>query len=425
MKKEFKSVALSAIFAGQNVRLPGLAHIDELYDDIKENGMKEPPWVFGVGKESYEMIRGHLRLICLDRLKEREPARFLELFPKEMIEVVVLSDITYEQAQIEKIDHGNENPLINTMEAQLCANLLFENGLTEVQVATQLAGLMNRIKPMKADKRKELETLRTDIEMYRETGRFDDIPTKEKAIADLLLNYRKGWIQNMKAIFRCPDLVMGTMWLKATGERNWEGQLKLAIEAEDYLPSNLQVDQAKNKLWPAFKKDLAISVGGACPYNKRVPGPNFNEVWEVICTKSKEKEAAPETVRAKAFSKEELKTDSEKYNSQGFKMLCAFHRREPEVDPSQLRKFDEIAYFAELVAERGGDEWTQLVALAKNLEAHKKAEQKEVEAAEKDTTVTPPSKKEAAAKSEKDQPAKIIRKAGAAKSKKKRAAASK
>lgn len=423
MQKEFKSVALSAIFAGQNVRLPGLAHIDELYEDIKANGLKEPPWVFGVGNESYEMIRGHLRLICLDRMKEQEPAHFIKLFPDEMVEVVVLSDITYEQAQIEKIDHGNENPLINTMEAQLCANLLFSNGLTEAQVATQLAGLMNRIKPMKADKRKELDMLRKDIETYRETGREADIPEKEKAIADLLLNYRKGWIQNMKAIFRCPDLVMATMWLKATGERNWEGQLKLAVEAEDYLPSNLQVDQAKNKLWPAFKKDLAISVSGACPYNKRVPGPNFNEAWDTICDKSKEKENAPETVRAKAFSKEELKTDSEKYNSQGFKMLCSFHRRDPEVDPNQLKKYDEIAYWAELVAERGGDEWKQLVALAKNLEAHKKAEQKEVEAAEKDTTVTPPKASASKNGATTEKPAKIIRKAG--KSKAKRAAASK
>lgn len=419
MKKTFKYVALEAIFAGQNVRLPGLAHTDELYEDIKANGLKEPPWVFGVGNESYEMIRGHLRLICLDRLQNEEPTRFLELFPGGKVEVVVLSDITYEQAQIEKIDHGNENPLTNIMEAQLCANMLFEAGCTEAQVATQLAGLMNRIKPMKADKRKELELLRKDVDTYRETGRDADIPEKERQIAQLLLDYRKGWIQNMKAQWRCPDVVAATMFLKATGERNWHGILKIDIADDVYLPSRLQVDQVKSKLWPAFKKDLAISTGGACPYNKRVPGPNFNEAWDAICEKSKEKESAPETVRAKAFSKAELQTDAEKYLSQGFKMLCSFHRRDPEVDPNRLKELDQIAYYAELVCERSGEEWTQFEALAKNLEALKKDEQKEIEAAEKDTTATPPP-----AKDDKETPAKVINRPRS-KSKAKRAAAAK
>lgn len=422
MIKEFIKVALSTIFAGQNVRLPGLAHTDELYEDIKANGLKEPPWVFSTGENLYEMIRGHLRLICLDRLESDEPARFLELFPKSEIEVVLLTDLTYEQAQIEKIDHGNENPLINTMEAQMCATLLFNAGLTESQVATQLAGLMNRIKPMKADKRKELDLLKKDVVTYRETGRFDDIPEKERQIAQLQLDYRKGWIQNMKAIWRCPNIVMATMWLKATGVRNWTESLDIEIADEVYLPSRLQVDQAKNKLWPAFKKDLAISVNGACPYNKRVPGPNFNEAWDTICTKSKEKEDAPETVRAKAYSKEELKTHSENFDSQGFKLLCEAHRRNPEVDPNRLKELDKIAYFAELVCERSGDEWTEFVALAKNLEALKIAEQKEVEAAEKDTTVTPP--KEKAAKKDavkEEEPAKVVRRTS--KSQKKRAAA--
>ena len=390
MKEELISVELKAIYAGLNVRIPGLAYVDELYEDIKANGLKERPWVFATGKNLYEMIRGHLRLQVLDRLESEEPARFLELFPGSKIGVVLISDLTYEQAQVEKIDHGNENPLMHTMEAQLSANLLFSNNLTESQVATQLAGLMNRIKPMKADKREELDLLRKDVTSYKETGRFDDIPLKEKQIAELQLNYRKGWIQNMKAIYRCPNVVMATMWFKATAKRNWKGILEIDIADDVYLPSRLQVDQAKNKLYPAFKKDLAISVSGACPYNKRVPGPNFNEVWDIICGKSKEKEDAPETVRAKAYSKEELKTDSEKYNSQGFTMLCEHHRRNPEVDPNRLKELDQIAYFAEIVAERTGEEWEQFQALAKNLETLKIAEQKEVEAAKKDKTITPP-----------------------------------
>ena len=101
-------------------------------------------------------------------------------------------------------------------------------------------------------------------------------------------------------------------------------------------------------------------------------------------------------------------------------MLCAYHQRDPEVDINRLKALDQNAYWAELLAERGGDEWTQLVALAKNLEALKVAEQKEIEAG---TPTTPPSKKGSATKEES---AKIIRQAGgASKRAKKRAAAQK
>lgn len=424
MKKELTFVPYEQIYAGFNVRLPGLANVPELQADIQENGLKEPVWLFEAKPKSFEIIRGHLRHEAIGNIARTEPTRFKELFGKG-VEAIVLRDITYQQAQTEKIDHGNENPLVNTMEAQLCANLLFDAGQTEAAVATQLAGLMNRLKPMKADKRKELQTLRDDIALYQETGKFDNIAEKEKAIAQLLLDYRKGWIQNMKAIWRCPNIVMATMWLKATGERNWGNRLNIEVDDKTYLPHRLQVAQVGNKLWPAFKKDLQIQVDGKCPYNKRVPGPNFNEVWDDICAKSKAKDEEPDTPRAKAYGKAELEADGQKWLSGLAKLMCRHHARDAEVDPNQLKALDEVAYFAEIVAERAPDVWAETLTLAKNLEKEAVAEQKEVEAAEKDTTVTPPPAKAADKTEATESKAKVIRRPQKSKAKSKKKAAAK
>jgi len=419
MIRNLMDILIDTIYRGRNVRLPGLANKEELYQDIRENGLKTNPEVVGVG-DKYEVIKGHLRTESVDRLKTEEPGRFKELFPNGTIQCLVLSDITYEEAQLEKLDHGQENPLTNPMEVQLSMNFLFDAGKTEAQIAVQLSGLMNLVSPMKANKKKEYDQLVRDIEMYRESGRFGDVAEKERQATQLLLDYRKGKIQNCKAIWKSPHLVMATMWYKATGgERNWGDQLDLDIADDIYLPAALQVDAVKKKLEPAFAKDLAIKELGVCPFNKRVPGPNFNAAWDEICTKSKEAESADKPVRAKAFGKADLEADEAKWLSAGFSMLCALHRRDPEVNTTTLAELDKTAYFAELVKERGGDEWTQFVALAKNLEALKKDEQKEVEA-------TPPTKKEAANTSAEEKPAKVIRKAGgASKSKDKRVAASK
>jgi hypothetical protein len=420
MIKELKDIQHDAIYRGRNVRLPGNANEVELYEDIKANGLKQPMLVVGVG-DLYEVIQGHLRSSALDRLKADEPARFAELWPDGTIQCMVLTDATYEQAQLEKLDHGQENPLTSPMEVQLTLNFMFDAGLKEIEIAVQAAGLMNRVSPMKATTRKEIEQLQRDVEMYRKEGRFVDVEEKLKRIAQLYLDYRKGKIQNCKAIWKCPHKVMATMWYKATGgERNWEGQLDINIDEKEYLPTQLQVAQVAKTLWPAFSKDLAILVDGKPKYNKRIVGPNFTEAWNKICEKSAEKEAAPETVRAKAYSKDELKADEEKWLSAGFRLLSRSHRREPDVDPSVLVSLDKIAFAAEIMAERAPSEWAEVLVLVKNLEKEIVANEAEVNAAAKAGVTPPPAKP-----TEKETAAKVIRRPATQKAKSKKEAAAK
>ncbi len=390
MKQELKDIEIEAIYRGRNVRLPGLAHEEELYQDIKANGITKHMLVFGVGV-TFEVIQGHLRDAALDRLAEEEPARFKELYPSGKIQCLVLSDCTFEQAQLEKLDHGQENPLTNPMEVQLVMNFLLDANKTEAQIAVSMAGLMNRVSPMKANKKKELDQLNRDIEMYQKEGRFVDVAEKQRQAAQLLLDYRKGKIQNCKAVYSCPHIVMAAMWYKATGgERNWEGQLDIDIPADTYLPSVLQIDAIRKKLAVAFEKDLLIKENGLCPYNKRIPGPNFNSEWTILCDKSSEKESSEAPVREKAYSKQNLIDDEKKWQSNFGRLLCQAHRRVAEVDPNLLAKLDKIAFFGELVADRAPDEWVELEKLAKGLEKEVNANNKEVEAQAKGTEATPP-----------------------------------
>lgn len=152
-------------------------------------------------------------------------------------------------------------------------------------------------------------------------------------------------------------------------------------------------------------------------YNKRVPGPNFNEAWNKICEKSVERENTPDQVRAKAYSKDELKSDEEKWDSAGFSLLCRSHRREVDVDPSVLKELDRVAYYAEILSERAPSEWAEAVTLAKGLEKEIIANNAEIEAA-------PPTKATAADES-KEVPAKIVRRPKKAKTQSKKQAATK
>jgi hypothetical protein len=419
MKEELKDIQHDAIYRGRNVRLPGNSNDEELYQDIRANGLKKPMLVFGIG-DLYEVIQGHLRCKALDRLKDEEPSRFEELFPGGAIRCLVLTDATYEQAQLEKLDHGQENPLNHPMEVQLSLNFYFDAGMKEVEIAVSAAGLMNRVSPMKATTRKEIEQLQRDVEMYLKEGRMIDVEEKQRKIAQMYLDYRKGKIQNCKAIWKCPHIVMATMWFKATGgERNWKGTLDIAVDEKTYLPTQLQVAQVAKTLWPAFSKDLAILVDGKPKYNKRIVGPNFTEAWNKICEKSQERESAPAEVRPKAFSKDDLKADEEKWLSAGFTLLCRSHRRETDVDPSVLVALDKIAFAAEILAERAPKEWAEATTLAGNLEKEIVANEAEVNAQPK-TVATPPPESES-----KETPAKVIRRPSGKKAKQKKEAARK
>lgn len=372
-------VAIKNLVMGDNVRLPGSLNIEGLKADIEENGLLTPITVFELEKGDHLVIRGHRRTTSLQQIFAGNPKRFKKLFPKG-VPVTVLKGISQEEAELMKVDDSQYQPLTDPFEIQLCANKLFAfknaqypNGLTEREVALRMAGILDRIYPMKATKKKKAEELKADIALAQAKGLVEVVKTKTKELNDLIFEYRRGKMQNCHEAFRCPDIVMSALQYKATGNLpdGWNKKV--------YLPATLNYGHVK-KLWTEFKKDLQLDAEkkGSLKYNKRSPGPNFLSKWNEICEELKADETAPKTTRAMAMSAKAMK--EQKWFSTFGSKLTAQHGGDKEVNPDDLTNLDLIAYYAEIIAERAPKEWDELVKLATGLEKEMEAERKEAAA---------------------------------------------
>jgi len=362
-------VSLENITMGRNVRLPALMKVEELAADIHDNGLQTPLTVFMKGAEAL-VIAGHRRANALKRIFTEEPAHFQKLFPKG-IPVSVASGITEAEAEAMKVDHGNEVGLQDPMELQLCANILFQQGLTEKAVVVRLAALMDRIQPMKADASKKYRQMLSDAELWKEKGNLTEQKAKLAEAYTFLLNYRRGKIQNLSAAFDCPDVVMASLYLKATGERPPK-ESGFAVGDKEVIPNGITYEHVK-KLKAAFAKDLAVLENGTSKYNKRVPGPEFIAKWNEILAdlKKKAEDSENQVIRDKAMSAGDMEVElkSSKWNSKGFQILTRHHRNEKDVDMAQLKSLDQTAYIAELLSARAPKDWSECVKLAEAIEA--------------------------------------------------------
>lgn len=362
-------VPLKSITTGRNVRLPSLMKVEELAADIHDNGLMTPLTVFVKGSE-YLTIAGHRRGQALHKIYNEEPEHFTKLFPKG-IPVSVASGITEAEAEAMKVDHGNEVGLQDPMELQLCANILFQQGLTEKAVVIRLAALMDRIQPMKADASKKYRQMLSDAELWKEKGNITEQKAKLAEAYTFLLNYRRGKIQNLSAAFDCPDVVMAALYFKATGERP-NKESGFAVPEKETLPDGITYEHVK-KLKASFGKDLLVLENGTCKYNKRTPGPEFIAKWNEILAdlKKKAEDADGKVVRDKAMSAGDMEAEikSSKWNSKGFQILTRHHRNEKDVDMAQLKSLDQVAYLAELLSVRAPKEWADCVKLAEAIEA--------------------------------------------------------
>jgi len=361
-------VSLENITMGRNVRLPSLMKVEELAADIHDNGLQTPLTVFLKGKEAL-VIAGHRRATALKRIFADEPKHFSELFPKG-IPVSVAGGITEAEAEAMKVDHGNEVGLQDPMELQLCANILFQQGLTEKAVVVRLAALMDRIQPMKADAAKKYRQMLSDAELWKEKGNLTEQKSKLAEAYTFLLNYRRGKIQNLSAAFDCPDVVMASLYLKATGERPSK-ESGFFVGEKEVLPDGITYEHVK-KLKTAFAKDLTTLENGTSKYNKRTPGPEFIAKWNEIIADLKKKadDSENQVIRDKAMSAGDMEAEikSSKWNSKGFQILTRHHRNEKDVDMAQLKALDQVAYLAELLSVRAPKEWADCVKLAEAIE---------------------------------------------------------
>jgi hypothetical protein len=356
-----KTLDLDIITMGDNPRLPTTLDIPPLKRNISEVGLLEPITVwFPNGKEIAEVIRGHRRTIALNQLKDEDPKRFKELFPKG-IPAFVRENITEEEVVTLKLDHGGQKGLSHPHELQMSASMMFDKGFTEAQVANQLRPLIDKISPMPSSKRVEVGELESKLAEARASGKAKAIESAEKALYERIAKYHRGRVQYHHDVWRSPYLVEAALYFKACGV------VKKGFEKE-YLP-NLTTSHVK-ALWKAHKEDLEQKEDGAPKYNKTRVGPLFTEKWNAIVKAEKEKGENPTQSKPKAMSAKDMLAEVKegKWESKGFCKLALYHAGDKSVEG--LSALDKAYKAADLVMSAEDTSlWEMVVTEAKNIEA--------------------------------------------------------
>jgi hypothetical protein len=376
MKYDTQTLPFGSLFMGVNVRIPANLNIPPLSEDIEERNLKNPLMVWQPnGNDRYEIIQGHRRFMALETIQTRNAKRFEELFGQG-VPCLVVSDVTPEEVFDLKVDHGTEESLRDPFEIQLCANLLFKIGKTEKQVIIQLSSLVDRVIPMKAETKKGIEKLREDKAKYEAEGDNRKAAAVQKEVDDAIFDYRRGYVQGLHTVARCPDCVMAAEYLKATGEKP-EG-----YENED-LPRLTK--KSISSLWDAHKEDMSELENGKPRWSKSRPGPLFRAKWKQLVESSKKdpkkKKAKPKSLPASEILTEV--TEGRVQSALGV-ALCNLHAGN-KAYAERVPELDTASHYTDLVREHDKKLWEKVVKSAKDIEA---IQREEDEAAEGKAEVT-------------------------------------
>ena len=368
MTKTLEKIKASVLGFGENFRFHNGYKTEGLRSDIAERGLQESLMVWDKGEDKMEILRGNRRGKSILELKEISPAQFDKWFA-DGVDCIVVRDVTPDEALILKVDEGTKLTLNNPYEVQLAANMLFQAGFKEADVAITLADLIDRVSPMSAEVSRELSALRIKRDEAATRGLTDYVKTVDAEIRKLFGTYRHGFCQGLNNTYRCPTKVHYAKYFHACGERHPEDK------STDFLPK--LTTASITKLWKAHTKDLEIIEIGqmVSKYNKRVTGPNFNSEWSKLVVKQQEADGKDKPTNPKAMSAKDimLEVTGGKFKSDAVQLACKWHAGDKEVI-GDLTKADEYAYLAALVREGDKDLWKKVVKVATTLEAKMAAE---------------------------------------------------
>lgn len=364
MKYTNTMIELGAITVGENPRIPNRMLLDSLKDSIRGIGLTDPimVWEAEKGKGVVQVIRGHRRLASIHEILAEDSVRFNELFPKG-IPVVKVSDISADEALRLKLDHSDQLGLSDPHELQRSANMLFAAGKVEADVAMQLSGLIDKISPMNDKARVKLAALKAGLAKAESDNNPAAIELAKRDIRDHIFTYRRGFVQNLHNIYRCPDVVMASLYKKACGESPKE-------YADVYLPPVTTSEAVK--LYQLHAKDCETLENGVPKFNKTVTGPEFNKKWAELCAKHQEADGKVKETRAKAMSSKDMEEERKGYKSALAVLLTRRHCG--EAVSADIAGLDEEAYRAGLVKKYNPEAWLKVVALAMEIESKLAAE---------------------------------------------------
>jgi hypothetical protein len=328
--------------------------VDSLKDSIIGCGLKEPLeiWELPGKKGVNQVIKGHRRLMAIMEILAEMPNVFNEKFPKG-IPVVKWTDITEAEVVHKKLDHSDQLGLRDPHELQRSANMLFELGATEAEVAMELSGLIDIIRPMDDKNRQKLAALKEQEKKAEAEGNTAGVTLARRDIRDLIFNYRRGFVQNLHNIQRCPDVVMASLYKKACGEtpKGYEGQ---------YLPP-VTTSEAVN-LYKLHSKDCETLENGMPVFNKTQTGPEFNKRWNELCAKHKADEGKVPEARPKAMAAKEMAEAKKSYKSELAVKLTTLHCGEGSA--MGIAELDEEAYRVGLVKKHNPEAYKAMMDVA-------------------------------------------------------------
>jgi len=362
MKYSNIMVPFDTITAGENPRIITNLALASLRDSIEGVGLLEPITLWEPVKGRIELIRGHRRIMAIGQIKNQNPKRYAELFGKGIPSLMV-TGVTAEEVVVMKLDHSEQIGLSDPHELQRSANMLFAINKTEAEVAMQLAGLIDKIAPMKQAARVELEAIHVKIQAAKASNNDAAVTLAERDYREFVSTYRRGFVQNLHNTFRCPEVVMSALYKRATGTAP-EG---VTVYLPDITTSDVTV------LWKAHKADLEIMEAGVPKYNKQRVGPNFTEKWEKLCAKSRAAEAdgnKESPAKPKAMSAKDMQAEVRegKYKSELACILVTHHCGD-KTAADRLPLLDTAAYHADLLRKYDAGAWSDLVKAAKVIES--------------------------------------------------------
>lgn len=375
MKYAQTLVPFDGLTLADNPRIPTNLALDSLMESIENVGLLEPITVWEPQKGKLEVVRGHRRTMSIGLLRNRNSKRFDELFAKG-IPALKVTDVTADEVVELKLDHSEQKGLSDPHELQRSANMLFNIGKTENEVAVILAGLIDKISPMNSKAKLQLETLKSKVEAMKATKNSAAVELAEREVKDFIGAYRRGFVQNLHNTFRCPEKVMWALYKKATGQAP-DG-------VTEYLPKLGAVQVTA--LWKAHKADLEERENGVPKYNKQRVGPKFTAKWNELIADEKKaiEEGEDKEPRQKAMSAKDMEAEVKegKYKSELACKLTAHHCGDKGID--DLSMLDDFAYKFDLVRKHDKDLTAMVIESAKAIEkrlieADQAAKAKEVE----------------------------------------------
>jgi hypothetical protein len=359
MEQKNKLVPIVELTMGQNTRLQARMAIDTLMESVASIGLSTPIWVWKVG-EMFEVLRGHRRLTAIRKIENERPSAFAAHFSKG-IPCVIMSGITSAEALALKVDHGNEMPLTDGYELQLCANLLFASGSTEEAVILSLSGLMDLISPMKAARLSELQAIKKLAAEAEAAGEKLLAGMKRDEADKLVAEYRRGMVQGLHNAYRCPSIVMVAL-AKRAGE---------AVPEEfktEFLPS-LTAGDIKG-LWKCHTQDMTILENGRPKFSQSRVGPAFRQAWEKLVAQEQADAGKEKSPKPKAMPATEILKDLKeglKLRSELACRLSGYHAGQKE-EATMLSALDAKSYAGDLVSTYNNELWVMVTEEAAKIE---------------------------------------------------------